>query len=39
MIGSQCIILIVFILTTSFARVNTDKCKYYVAISPQLSKF
>lgn len=27
MIGSQCIILVVFMITTSFARVNTDQCK------------
>ncbi|XP_058801532.1 equilibrative nucleoside transporter 2 [Phymastichus coffea] len=28
MIGSQCLVLVVFILTTSFARVNTDNYQY-----------
>lgn len=28
MVGSQCTILLFFILTTIFVKINTDKCKF-----------
>lgn len=27
MVGSQCAILLLFILTTTFVEINTDKCE------------
>lgn len=39
MIGSQGLVLAVFIVTTSFARVNTDDCEYSINYVKYFSEY